>query len=144
MILTDIETAKQALDGHSIALVRNGGVITHDGRGISPMLDFIGSSTDLRGYSAADLIVGKAAAMLFVKAGIAAVYARTVSRAGLDYLRSHDIPCDYDTLTENIINREGTDICPMERTVLNVDDFETGYSLLVEKRRSLMNKKPQS
>lgn len=138
--MTDIETAVRALDGHSIALVRNGEVITHDGRGISPMLTLIGSGTDLRGYSAADIIVGKAAAMLFVKAGIAAVYARTVSRMGLDYLNAHGIPCDYDTLTDNIINREGTDICPMEKTVLNVDDYEMGYALLLEKRRSLMAK----
>ena len=138
--MTDIELAVRALEGHSIALVRDGEVITHDGRGISPMLDLIGSGTDLCGYSAADLIVGKAAAMLFVKAGITAVYARTVSRAGLAYLKAHGIPCSYDTLTANMINREGTDICPMEKTVLDVDDHETGYALLLEKWRSLMEK----
>ena len=36
--MADIELAKNALEGHSIALCRNGEVIVDDGRGISPMM----------------------------------------------------------------------------------------------------------
>ncbi len=128
--MTDIELAKKALSGHSIALCRDGEIFTGDGRGISPMMGFIAEGRDLSGYSAADVIVGKAAAMLFVKAGIVCVHAKTMSRAGKDLLEKHGIPCTYDLLTERIVNRSGTNICPMEKTVSDIDDPETGYAAL--------------
>ncbi len=128
--MTDIELAKKNLPGHSICLCRNGGFFTDDGRGISPMMRFISENRDLKGYSAADLIVGKAAAMLFVKAGITEVYAETISRAGAEFLSSHKIPYTYGTLTDAIINRQGTDTCPMEKAVAFTDDTEQGYAAL--------------
>ena len=138
--MTDIELAKNALSGHSIALCRNGEVITDDGRGISPMMKFIAEGRELSGYSAADVIVGKAAAMLFVKAGIVCVHAKTLSEAGKEFLEAHDIPCTYDSLTERIIDSSGTDICPMEKTVADIWDPETGYDAL-ERRIAEMRSK---
>ena len=138
--MSDIDTALKALEGHSICLCRNGECLTDDGRGISPMMKFIAGGKDLAGYSAADVIVGKAAAMLFVKSGIIRVHGRVMSESGREYLESHGIPCSYDTLTDRIINRQGTDICPMEKAVADIVDAEAGYAALVEKRRE-MNKK---
>lgn len=97
------------------------------------MMDWIAEGIDLTGYSAADIVVGKAAAMLFVKSGIAAIYAKTISRSAKAYLESHGVSLSYGTLTEYIINREGTDICPMEKTVLATDDAAEGYRLLKER-----------
>ena len=101
------------------------------------MMKLIAAGTDLRGYSAADLIVGKAAAMLFVKAGIVSVFGKVMSEAALHYLEQHGIPAEYDTLTEKIINRRGTDICPMEKTVAAIDDAEQGYAALKQKIKEL-------
>ena len=128
--MTDIELAKTNLDGHSICLCRDGEIITDDGRGISPMMKFIAEEKDLTGFSTADVIVGKAAAMLFVKTGIVCVHGKTMSESGKAYLDTHGIPCTYDILTEKIINRQGTDICPMEKAVMNIDDTEKGYEAL--------------
>ena len=101
------------------------------------MMRYIHEGRDLSGYSAADIIVGKAAAILFVKAGIAAVYGKVMSIAGRDYLIRYNIPCSWDTLTENIINRKGDDICPMEKTVAEISDAEEGYEALKEKLLAL-------
>ena len=128
--MTDIEIAKSNLEGHSICLCRKGEIITDDGRGISPLMRFIAEGRDLSGYSAADLIVGKAAAMLFVKVGIVCVYGKTMSESGKTFLEKRGIPCTYDVLTYKIINRQGTDICPMEKTVTEIDDAEEGYDAL--------------
>lgn len=128
--MTDIELAKANLPGHSVCLCKNGVFFTDDRRGISPVMKFIAQNRDLSGYSAADLIVGKAAAMLFVKVGISEVYAQTLSKAGAEYLKAHGIPFTYKTLTDKIINREGTDICPMEKAVIGIDDAEEGYAAL--------------
>ncbi|MBQ8921860.1 MAG: DUF1893 domain-containing protein [Oscillospiraceae bacterium] len=128
--MTDLEAAKTHLEGHSICLCRGSEVITDDGRGISPMMRLIAEGKDLRGFSAADVIVGKAAAMLFVKAGVVSVHGNIMSESGRAYLTAHGIPCTCGTLTERIINRQGTGVCPMEQTVAALSDPEEGYAAL--------------
>ena len=138
--MSDIQKATENLSGHTISLCRDGKLIFSDKRGISPMMGFIAEGVDLSGYSVADLIVGKAVAMLFVKCGIRSVYAKTLSQSGKEMLEKYGIEYEYGELTEKIINRDGTDICPMERTVLNTDDLEDGYLLLKEKLATMMKK----
>lgn len=128
--MTDLQTAKDNLFGNTLALCRDGSVITSTKRGIAPMLEFIGGGYDLRGYSAADAVVGKAAAMLFVKAGIKEVFAKTLSKSGKSVLERHGISVTYDVLTEFIINRAKTGMCPMERAVGDTDDIERAYIIL--------------
>ena len=139
--MTDIEKAKQNLAGHSICLCRDGQILTDDGKGISPMMNFIAEGKDLNGFSAADLIVGKAAAMLFVKTGIVCVHGKVMSEAAKTYLEAHKIPCSFDVLTEKIINRQGTGICPMEAAVETINDAESGYEALKQKLSSFFNAK---
>ena len=138
--MTDMIRAKQLIPGHSICLCRGDEVITNDGRGISPMMKLIAEGRDLKGFSCADLIVGKAAAMLFVKAGVVCVHGETMSTAGRDFLQSHGVPCTWGTLTERIIDRQGKDTCPMEKTVADISDFEAGYEALKAKVAELQAK----
>ena len=135
--MNDLEKAKENLAGHTICLCKDGKLITSDRRGIAPMMGFIAEGLDLKGYSVADLIVGKAAAMLFAKCKIKRVFAKTLSESGKKMLALHGIECEYGLLVDRIINRDGTDICPMEKTVANTDDTEEGYLLLKEKLQSM-------
>lgn len=135
--MSDLEIAIQSLPGHSIVLCRQGEVIVSDKRGVSPMMDWISQGKDLRGFSAADRIVGKAAAMLFVKAGVREVYAETLSEEGKRYLIRQNIPVSFKILTEKIINRSGDGLCPMESAVMNTEDSEEGYCLLKEKQKQM-------
>ena len=77
--MTDLQIAEKNLAGHTICLCKDGECIYSVRRGISPIMGFIDSGTDLKGYSVADTIVGKAAALLFIKCGIKSVYAKTLS-----------------------------------------------------------------
>lgn len=136
--MSDIEIARLKLEGHTVCLCKDGNCLFSDRRGIAPMMGFIEEGLDLNGYSVADVVVGKAAAMLFVKCGICEVYARTLSKGAMAVLKAHNIPYTYGTLTERIINREGTDTCPMEKAVSETDDIEEGYELL----KKQLNKPP--
>ena len=140
--MTDLQTAVMNLGGHSVCLCKSGEWFTADGRGIAPVLKLMAERGDLSGHSAADVIVGKAAAMLFVKAGVAAVHGRVMSEAGKKYLEERGIPCTWDTLTERIINRAGTDVCPMEKTVADIEDAELGYKALRAKVREMQGLPP--
>ena len=101
------------------------------------MMSFIADGVNLAGYSVADVVVGKAVAMLFVKCGITQVFAKTLSVSGKAILERYGIAYEYETLTDKIINRAGTDICPMEKTVLHTDDIEQAYQLLKNKSQSM-------
>lgn len=128
--MSDIERAKAALRGHSVAVCRAGEVMTRDGRGIAPLLAIASEENALRGASVADLIVGKAAAMLMVRAGVSEVYAEVMSEAGERTLSEHDIPHSCGLLVPYIIDRTGKDVCPMERAVADVSDPAEAYAVL--------------
>ena len=58
--MTDVRRARLLLerDGHTCVLCRGDKVYADDRAGIAPMMGFIGAGVDLRGFSAADRIVG--------------------------------------------------------------------------------------
>ena len=101
--------------GFTCAIAKGDRLFTSTLRGIRPLLDLIESGEDFSGGIAADKIVGRAAALLYARLGIAEVYAGVLGEGGLAVLREHNIAAQFGTLAERIINRAGTDICPMER-----------------------------
>ncbi len=125
---------------HCMALCKGNSVIVDDKHGIRPMLDFITKQWDLTGYSVADIVVGKAVATLFVYSKIKAVYAHVLSKPALEYLNAHDIEVEYGTLVDNISNRAGDGICPMELCVANIDDANKAYFALKNKVEQMMKK----
>ena len=138
--MSDLELAKAALIGEATCvLVKDGVQYMSQRSGISPMLGYLAEGAELTGFSAADRIVGKAAAMLFVKAGVYEVYAQVMSVSGRDYLESHGIAASFGVLTDCIVNRKNTGMCPMEQCVLNIDDCNIGYEALLRRVEELRN-----
>lgn len=138
--MTDIEIAISTLSGHTLALCKNGEVITSDERGVSPMVSFLKEGKDLTGYSAADKVVGKAAAMLFIKAKVKTVHAVTLSKKAESLFKAHGVTYSFENSAENIINRDKTGLCPMEQTVLDIDDIDNGVELIMKKLDELRKK----
>ena len=139
--MTDLQTAKNNLAGHTICLCRDGECLYSESRGIAPMMNFIAGGVDLSGYSVADIVVGKAAALLFVKCGIKNVYAKTLSQSAKSVLELYGIAYEYETLTDRIINRAGTDTCPMEKAVWDINDPDEAYSILKDKLKAMSEKR---
>ena len=108
-------------------------------KGIAPILKLINADENLENFSLADRIVGKAVAMLVVYSKIREVYAEVLSKKGEEVLKKHNIKYSYKTLTENIINRKGDDICPMEKTVSKIFDATLAYHALKKKVEELKN-----
>lgn len=138
--MKDIQKAKKILENGNVTCVlcRGDEIVVSQKAGISPMLDFLADGTDLRGFSAADKIVGRAAAMLFVLAGVCEVYGEVVSRAALPIFEAHSVAYSYGVLTERIINRKGDGLCPMEAAVAEIHDPKLGAETLYAKRQELL------
>lgn len=111
----DLLRAKAALPGHSCVLCKEDRLIIRDQRGVAPLLELLGE--DLQGFSVADKVVGKAAAMLYCLMKVACVWSPVMSRGAVQMLQSHGITALYESCPEAIINRAGDGICPMEQTV---------------------------
>lgn len=138
----DLEKAKALLDGSDYTCVLCSGetVLNSTEKGVKPLLQLIGSGKDLKGFCAADKIAGKAAALLYVKLGVSAVYAQVMSKSALEVFEKNSIHAEYSTLAETIVNRFNTGICPMEQAVADISDPDEAI-IAIKKRIAELNKK---
>ena len=92
-------------------------------RGIKDLLALVTQQPSvLRQAMIADKAVGKAAAACMAVGGACQVHADVMSEPALELLRSHGVTAQYDQLVDHIINRTGTDWCPMEKLSRDEDD----------------------
>ena len=122
--MSDLSKAKRILTegAHTCVLCRGDAVYTADDRGVKPLVDWLDSGLDLRGFSAADKVVGRATAFLYVLLGVRAVHALVMSTPAREVLEAAGIPAFCDTETKGIINRRGDGPCPFENAVLGITD----------------------
>ena len=120
----DLLDARQKLSvgGFTCVLSKDGQIYTSTFRGVAPLLAWLDSGEYLQGFSAADKVVGKAAAFLYCLLGIKEVYAPVMSKSALEVLTARGIAAYYDTLAEGIINRRKTGPCPMESATRDIQD----------------------
>lgn len=91
-------------------------------RGVKDLFRILDESPEvLRGAFVADKVVGKGATVLMVKGGVARVYTDVISRPALETFRRYGVEVGYGTLTDNIINRRGDGICPVESLCMGLD-----------------------
>ena len=130
----DINYAKKLLKegNYTCVLCKEDIVYTSELRGVAPMVNYLNKNTDLKGFYIADKIVGKAVALLFILAGIKEVYAEVISESALIILSKYKIIVSYNICSDKIINRTGTDICPMEKAVLTIEDPQIGFEKIKE------------
>ncbi len=135
----DTTQAKQLLKqgNYTCVLLRGTTVHTSRERGVRPLLTLLDSGEDMSHFCAADKVVGKAAAMLYVLLGIDELWAGVISAAALPVLTAHGISIQYDHLTECIRNRTGTGFCPMEQAVRDIGTPEEGLAAIRNKLDTL-------
>ena len=122
--MSNLDRAKALLaeGGYTVAVCGGEDTRTDTRRGVAPLLAWLDEGADLTGYAAADKVVGKAAAFLYLRLGVAAVYAGVMSQPAYDLLIAHGVQAAYGTLTPAIRNRAGDGYCPMETVTLPLTD----------------------
>lgn len=107
--------------GDCSCVIRSGGetLVCHE-RGVKDLFRLLTESPAvLSGAFIADKVVGKGAAALMVLGGVAEVYADVISRPALTLLSGADIKVACGECVDNIINRKGDGICPVEALCMN-------------------------
>lgn len=133
--MKDLVRAKQTLsEGNFTCVLCKGDTLhTTTERGVKPLVRWLTEGTDLKDFSAADRVVGKATAYLYCLLGVKAVYSLVMSGAAAKVLEDNGIPATQDKKVENIINRAGTGICPFEEAVWEIDDPQDALKAILKK-----------
>ena len=136
---TLLEKAKEIMESGAYTCVLTNGdtVYTSCLRGVKPLVQFFESGTISPGFFAADKVVGRATAYLYVLLQVRALYARVISEPAISVLQAHGIEVQYGTLVPAIINRKGDGICPFEAAVMEIHDPAAAYTAILQKMQEL-------
>jgi hypothetical protein len=151
--LTGFETNKDAIaravtgieaGKFGFAAIKNGVIIYEGkGRGVSPLLELASTEEGLRKLEDAlivDRIIGKAAAMIIVLGKATHAYGLTMSKSGEEYLQAFGVKTKNNRCVDAISDRTGRGICPMERSVMEIDSPAEGFEKLQETLAALRSK----
>jgi hypothetical protein len=138
-----MEQAKRLLaeGDYTVVLCRGDVTYTDTRRGVAPLLALLDTGTDVTAFAAADKVVGKAAAFLYLRLGVAAVHAGVISTPAYDLLTAHGVTVTYDTLVPAIRNRAGDGYCPMETVTLPLTDPMEAEAAIRKRLAELLNHK---
>ena len=131
---------KDKLNGDvTLVISKNGEIITSRYHGVRPVLQFLSEGDLLEDADVADRVIGKASAMLLIKGKVKSVYGQVMSEAAIQTLEAYGIPYSYGEKVPYIVNNDGTDMCPMEKTVRDIDSLEEAEIALRNKVKELMS-----
>ena len=123
--------------GYTCVLTDGVSAYTSTDRGVKPLVRFLENGEVFAGFSAADKVVGRATAYLYVLLKVKEVFAQIISQPAVDVLREHGIHVTYDKLVPNIINRKGDGICPFEAAVMEIRDADIAYTAIRRKMEEM-------
>jgi hypothetical protein len=105
-------------------LVVNGQVFApRRGRGVNPLLEFYEKNAEqMAGAIVVDKVIGRAAAAIAISGKAKAVFAELMSEDGAAFLKQHGIEAGYARMVPRILNQKRDGLCPLEQSVLGIDD----------------------
>ena len=138
--MKDLEQARKILTegGYTCVLCQADSIHTATARGVRPLLDWLDSGLDLTGFSAADKVVGRATAFLYVLLGVQKVHALVMSTPAKEALLANGITASCDREVPGIINRRGDGPCPFEDAVLQITDPKDALTAIRKKQLLLL------
>ena len=124
-------------DGDAVVVARDGVIRNRErGRGIGPLLK-LHDDEALGDALVVDRVIGRATAAICVLGGVRRVHAPLMSKGAEAFLKEHGVVCSCDESTDQILNRDKSDICPMEKTVADLTSPAEMVTALRAKLREL-------
>lgn len=134
--MEDLQLAKDELKKgeYSLVLVKNGEIVgTSREKGVKGILEFYLNKKELlEGAAVADKLMGRAVAMICKGGKVKGVYTPLLSEGGETILKGGNIPYQADRIVKWIKNRDNTDLCPIEKLTLVVDEPQEGIKKILE------------
>lgn len=112
--------------------------------GVKPLLDFLDRMEQyepLEELILVDKVIGKAALLLSALMGIRIIYTPVASEAAHESAKELNIALTSQRTVAYIMNREKNGICPIEKSVMDVQDPKTALINIRQTIQELMAKK---
>lgn len=105
-------------------VVRDGRVAAVErGRGVSPLLNLYTAKPDvLKGGTVVDKVIGRAAGFIIISGGAKAAHGELISEDAIVLLKKHGIAVSGTKIVPRILNRKMNGLCPLEQSVLGLED----------------------
>lgn len=128
------------VDNTCVILYKNKIVFTSDKKGVAPILDFYHSKEFAKkAYVVNDRIVGRGAAILAALIGATKIVTPVISQAALTFCQEHSILVEYQKEIPYVVNRTKDGPCPIETAVLQINNIEQGYQMIIETLKNFKN-----
>ncbi len=128
-------------EGYTCALVKEGRELCSTQRGVAPLLSWLKEKEDCEGAFAADKVVGKAAAFLYILLGVKKVHALVLSESAEAVFLRYGVPYSFEEKVPAIRNRKGDGFCPMEQAVLRMGEPKKAYEKICQTLQKLKEKR---
>ena len=137
-----LNLAKKMLleEGLTCVFIKDNAIYKSKQRGVLPLIEWYDQGLNLKDFSVADKVVGKAAAFLYVILEIKELYADVISKSALELLIKNNINVNFGLLVDYIRNRTNTGFCPMEQATINIDSPEEAVVAIKNKINELNSK----
>ncbi|MDR0748059.1 MAG: DUF1893 domain-containing protein [Tannerellaceae bacterium] len=117
--------------GYSCVVSKGGECRTFTKPGIMDLYELIENDPEfLHGASVADKVVGKAAATLMIRGGVARMYADVISEPAIALLRNSTVESGFGQSVPFIENRDKSGICPLENACMHTGSLEELFILI--------------
>ena len=142
--MNDTKTSVKDLlkkNGYTCIVLKDGFCFCSNKRGVSPLISLYDKKGIQSGAYVADKVVGKAAAFIYALLDVKYVFCEVISVAALEVLERYGIDSDFEECVPAISNRDNTDVCPMEKAVLNIGDPYSALDAIRKKQIELKSLK---
>lgn len=129
-------TAKEILNqcNCSLVSVKNGYIYISNYNGLLTIMEKLTDDPQFfKDSSVADIIVGKAAALLLVIGKVRLVYASIISEEAVEIFIEYKIPFEFETIVPFITEDQTQDGFLLEQKVSPIEDAETALEVLKAK-----------
>ncbi|MBI9010583.1 MAG: DUF1893 domain-containing protein [Clostridiales bacterium] len=125
-----------------LILKNNEITFTSEEKGVQPMMDYYRlHGESLEPLIVIDRIVGKGALMLAKMIGADYVVTPVVSEIAFKFAEEQNIKVEYTKMVPYIINRAKDGQCPIETSLIDVEDIYEGYERIKETLLNLRGNK---
>ena len=120
--------------GLSLIVIRNNQMIFESAEnGLKPLIEVYRSFEDLSGCTVVDKLVGRAAAFFFVELKPSFIHALVISEGAIDLLKKHSIPFSYEKKVPFVLSKDGKNVCPFEKMLMDVNDSKEAIERILSK-----------
>ena len=127
-------------EGNACVLIGENKTLCSTRRGVAPLLSWLEEGENCQGMLAADKVVGRAAAFLYVLLGVKEVHALVLSESAEEVFLRFGLPYSFEEKVRAIRNRAGDGFCPMEQAVLGIEEPTEALSAIKRRLAELQEK----